>query len=1641
MQVCVSYVLHEHTHLSDFLRDLRSRSAFIKPFLIACSTRNPKFAGNAVSCLQRLIVANALPQDALGDVLDALRDCSTLALDIQLKVLQALPSLLQNYAVVLSGQLLIATFQICFLLHSNKTAVVTNLAAAALQQLISLTFEKSAGDRNGLEEDVSPSVVPIADGMIQIFGSRSDSYNIFDDICLLTEGQKPKHIHGAVILQTFGLELVESVLANHADVLATQPEDTQILRIRLMPLLAKILSEKASFSLTVRAMRLVRLILSSLLSQLISESEVLLSLLNHMLDPDAASPWKRAICLEVFKTLHANPALIRSIYAQFDDAEEKRNIVRDHLGSLVRLASEKPAVIGLGQQSSIPSIPTDESGEQAALQAGGLVGSIGASIDTIDINTSGISNRWSALKVPFIEQLDKSEPSQLPATYIYSLALTCLTSFEEGLARFLLPFTVPPKKKPKRRAIKSHATSQETDAVESAHPSDEERSHHQGRKSAINPLSLSNHPQYNEISTSAHMIDHCWPALLAASSTFLNASMDSENFHVLIRSFQKFTQIAGLLGFSTPRDAFLTTLGKHALPSSQGTKVASTPLLNSYDVSDKDDVIENSRDASLTPSLSSFRRRQSIDMDPPVINSRHLLCLRALLNLGVALGPVLHKAWTIILEVLQQADLLMSALGSGRRKQRSRQKPESTPIVTNDEDDSKDLGFEATAAETAASRLFESTAELTNGAFLDHLECLCDLLNKVSVLEPESKDRSTILSPSPGVRKHERVRSVSGRSADYSAQHLEGGFILEKLKVVVECNVRRLAHPESEENGWDLLSMTLMKFVSSSDELFDLRVGSTILLNEMLVLTAVSDDVNSHRQLEANRARSLRDLLHVTNTLYVNSEKSSNSSEQCEIEIHRSALESLHAILEHCGDSLTRGWTEVFDIILSAFKSSSNPSSGKALSVKARSPVLIRSSFVSLELICSDFLSSIPFSNLHQLLTTLYCFSAQTYDLNVSLITATYFRTLSDYLMKDNEIIVFDDISAEQLRVPREAPNKKHDLPSTPLLWLSLLAQLTKLSKDSRIEPRHSALRTIFRILDAHSDRVSHSSFRRLYDFVIAPLLEANQLEYITASQDEGEELYKSGIGEWNKTAVVLIEGVTRIFSQWFDSLRTQSYLSSMFLDLIGRLQEYLERKVLIVSKAIFGGISKMLAEVEDQMAVDLAIIESIWKLWDEHSPVNHAAQNNQIEDNNEALLAHLYCLGQLLRLSGQKLEAGHAKVVMKQLEISIQRANAPAYSTDFDSMTAVQKAVLESMKMLPSVNYDCDVRLLGLISKLVNMAYVPRQPGQPAHASYIALSKASMAFLEAFIGRYMENNRTQFLSVMPSSALSAVYEPIRLKYKWQRTGREPSTWKTATKTAVAIIQMLAPSVDRSSSDGQDFWEMAVKAMSAIISADCEACINKETILQDQAFDIDAFSAIVPFFMPALGDPKIADSLCKKFSEGLFQNSLVHEPNPDDLARPGEDLLQGLERDHFGRVKDLYPSPRSKMSYLVLDQLFDLVAVHDRSEEQKRLAKAAYPYLILRIGITLKTYVLDQPLRGRMPQPRSQKNEMLYILKTIMNLSIEPAACGDGQEVYSGHKAHLKRLYPFILKALKAAWRDEVMTNALQDVLESMPWN
>lgn len=79
--------------------------------------------------------------------------------DIQLKILQALPSLLQNYSAEIRGDALSSVLQICSSLQSAKNFAVSNTAAATLQQLVIVVFDRVASEDGMIRPGFSVFIV------------------------------------------------------------------------------------------------------------------------------------------------------------------------------------------------------------------------------------------------------------------------------------------------------------------------------------------------------------------------------------------------------------------------------------------------------------------------------------------------------------------------------------------------------------------------------------------------------------------------------------------------------------------------------------------------------------------------------------------------------------------------------------------------------------------------------------------------------------------------------------------------------------------------------------------------------------------------------------------------------------------------------------------------------------------------------------------------------------------------------------------------------------------------------------------------------------------------------------------------------------------------------------------------------------------------------------------------------------------------------------------------------------------------------------------------------------------------------------------------------------------------------------------
>lgn len=517
-----------------------------------------------------------------------------------------------------------------------------------------------------------------------------------------------------------------------------------------------------------------------------------------------------------------------------------------------------------------------------------------------------------------------------------------------------------------------------------------------------------------------------------------------------------------------------------------------------------------------------------------------------------------------------------------------------------------------------------------------------------------------------------------------------------------------------------------------------------------------------------------------------------------------------------------------------------------------------------------------------------------------------------------------------------------------------------------------------------------------------------------------------------NETAVIMVGGVSKLISQNLESMVSSPNFSELWSQLLVYFSGLLNRKVLEISTAVCIGVTKILAEIEDIGKLDQSSTAKLWDLWEGGIPVFHRDNSQRKKGNQDSVVAYLELLHQMFRFIGPGMELEQVKIVTERLHSCVVHSDSAAYIADIDRMAPVQKFALNSLRNIPTEIPGALYRLVDSIAGFVILAY--EGGDETKSQSYVALSKAAMDLLRTCLLDHMTNGKIRDPKLV-TRALDALKTPLRLKYQWRREGKEPSPWRKATTTSLTILEAIVP-ILKPAPEAPDFWSAVIEISSCITSADTDSCNNPASIPQDQKFDIAAHIRMRALITPLLGLSSVPEPSRRAYAASIFSNSIIHIPHPDDLARPGQDLLQGLQSTHIGRTQDLPPTPRSELSYLLLDELFSLVSVRESTSEQLRLARAAAPFLILRAGITIKAYTHDQPLRGRMPQPWSQKKELLYILRKLVELNSEPGAIPDAPGITSPRKKHLHRLYGLTVQATGITEGDDEVREALREFLK-----
>ncbi|KAJ5544887.1 hypothetical protein N7461_007191 [Penicillium sp. DV-2018c] len=1655
--------------------DLIRKPNFVEPFIIACRTGHAKLAGIGVICLQRLIASRALPSSRLKDVLRGLKETTSLSLDIQLKILQSLPSLLQFYSNELRGELLADALEICATLQASKMIAVSSTAAATLQQLVVSTFERVSTE-DKLSDDSKPTTNVVVDGQSLDIGYFAyDALQLLDDLCRLIDGEQLQFLRTRTLSPTFVLELIESVLLSSGRLFVGHPELSQVLRVRLLPLTVRCLSERYSFAQTVRVARILLLLLRRYMSLLTAECEMALSLITHLVEPDGTAPWKRLICMEVFKGLYSEPGVVRLIYTLYDGEDGRKNILRDHMAALVRLASEKPALIGVSNQSTVPSRAdhtrtTTE--DQITLETGGVAGVIGSTVPPSELSVPGISTQWSVVRTPYIELLDKTDPPIPPETYIYSLVLNCISSFAEGLAKFILPLTVPDLKQRRKNRLMNSA--QGPDSARSSHDFTAEpvrvRSSSPTKKAhvPINPLDLQSHVQYSAIKTCAGIIEDCWPAVLAACSTFLRASMDDEYYHNLVRAFQKLAHVAGLLRLSVPRDAFLTTLGKAATPASAG---GSKPQNASTTGTQHSDILQKKRkSADLSTPNSLDSAGNAADGSPVSLSTRNLLCMRALLNLGIALGPILDQpAWSIIFETLQYTGVVVGMSSSAMVKSASG--TGEAPATPGNDVPTANLGTEVIAVQAASSKMLESTSDFPSASFEELLLALLNLSTftehsrrQIDPQEVSEMPQSPQSSRAPG-RLHQGSGRVSYTVGKSRMQDEELKFVLEKGNELAKANLGRFSSLEDDDSkAWELLTQSFISVSANTTVSPNLRLQASATLNSLVFSTMRQRDEDDEKIYNQLQIRNLETLKAQVASLYASDMHASKSLPTTVIEIHEQSLEVLRNILEQYAETFMDGWHLVFGLISGVFQPTSDAENGNGSSTLAErrtsalpaGPRLVRAAYKSLHLVASDFLSLLPASCLWSLVNAFSSFASQSQDFNISLTTTSFFWNVSDFLQGQIEQISIDhvDASVSEEQLAKLARDEDPSV-SRNSLWLLLLLRIVYITTDSRPEIRNSAVHTLLRIFDAYGQQLSPKAWRLCLNMILFKMIEG--MEATLQAKSNQSDTKPDELKAWIETTVVMIKGLSNLITNFFETLVRDEEFDLSWKRLLKYLQGLVDLHVLDFSEATFSSLSAILLRVQNPGEISNDALECAWLLWRNGHPADDDATLDLDQPNQEAALAYLSTFQQLYRLYKDQLTTEHVETVLRHLRSLLWNSVAPRYSPDVDRPSAVQASIIDCLKSLCLEKEDSQPAILQCLAELSDSALTKLSPGSDTRRpTFVAFSKSTIDLINWYISEF-GIKQDVFTNGALATTLKHLSALIAQKYTWQGKDRPPYLWQKATTASLNVLQVSVPYVEqqytsKNSPETSNFWARIVETTHGIVSANGP----KPQQPTDETFDIEAFTRLKTLILPSLGAPQIPDPIRRDFALALFHSSFIYDPLRFDLPTTSLTTapLKNIHTVRPGRTFDPPPTQRPAMAYVLVDTLFELAAAppplskskgkaeteDENASPQILLARSIAPYLLLRCAISLKSYIADQPLRGLMPQPTPARKDLLHLLMRMVELRSEPSGIpeppsvrtGFGGEGVARYRKHLEWIYPLVVRAVQVAGRERDDGRVLQ---------
>lgn len=1607
------------------------------PLVQGCDTKDTKIIKCCLQIMQRLITQRVVDAKGARYITDTLWSLMESGIE-EVKVLQSVTLLLTTNTIV-HGETLSKILVLCFRLHFAKNSTTINTAGATVRQLVSLVFERVVAEEEQLSASADSKQASTAASSLTAakldelkVGSSAapkglppcaaDAFLLFQDLVQLVNADQPYWLLGMTeMTRTFGLELLESVLAQFSSVFYKNAEFSFLLKERVCALVIKLFSpnikyrssvpasihqatpfDKPYFPISMRLLRVVSVLIQRYHVLLVTECEIFLSLIVKFLDPDKPV-WQRALALEVLHKMTVQPALINSFCECYDLKRHTTSIFKDIVNSLG--AYVQSLFILQQLQGTMPL---------SVLPGGGLT-TVGGGLGGPGISPqAGFLTRtlWLPIVVTFpagqtkscyLEMLEKIEPPSIPDGYGISMAYACLLDIIRSM----------------QISIGVDIVQEQQQAIGDG-PQIEEHSNEVDVATPAN--SVGPEPtQFRNKVLDQQLIESSWCGILAALCPLMEASTDEAVTETILKAMQTYAALCGQLELSTPRDAFITAICKASLPPHYALTVLNTVAAAGMQLGNTTGGATGySEAAAAAAAAAATDYRQQVvavgtplptasipvgtQQGPVMLTAKNLQAMRALLSLAHCHGGILGTAWHLVLTTLQHLVWILglkpstggSLKAGGRAGGGSSASANATAaaavnaniaasnasaVMAASSDNANAVITTAVMADLPVlsqmlSKLFESSQYLDDVALHHLINALCKLSQEAMELAYSNREPSLFAV----------------------AKLLETGIVnMGRVPVLWRPLTNHLLevchHPHIRMREWGVEAVTyLVKSALHYKHAVPLRDNQklqTLLLGPLAELSAVPHGDVRQRQLEC-------------------------------------VLQILHG----AGETLTHGWPLILGII------------GAVSDHQGEN--LIRIAFQCLQLVITDFLPVMPWRCLPLCVDTVSKFGSQIQELNISLTAVGLMWNISDYFHQNQAKL--SAILGEDAPLP--------DFPGTPnmpgfdRLWMCLYSRLSGLCVDGRPAVRKSAGQTLFSTISAHGSLLRPATWQAVLWQVLFPLLDkVGQLSSSASSEkvDSGANILihhsrNTAQKQWAETQVMTLSGVARVFNTKRQLLQALGDFQRAWSVLLGHIERSALTKNNEVSFAALKAFQEILylnkaapkqpvvsAGAGDDNAAQMnhpnnkEVWAIAWHIW-LRIGTSIAAGNADTAAAEEAYVpsqAFLTALIQIFPSVYQHIKAEFTIEDLKKLCVVLTSAvslpvsgesNPYILSTGNEfSLSALHDGALHAVELLQkeTVTHNHSKMLPEIFRQLLvfsrfSCSADPKQIS-PSNANigsdwlatnYIPFGEKALSAAVSLYRICADNNAVVAGSVL-YELIQALHVPLALKYDCP----SGSTWKLAANSLITVLSIGLP-VARSLPHVQSLqysgmWEELAVTLNDFLFPNTCASADRglDEIVADEAIDCQLIELLRTQVLPY--SSAIPKEFCLKVVVLLNRGS-IHSATSANLDLEAEltlreefaktcfeTLLQFSLVDEDVSGEQIADAIKGKGgAVLALDSA---ATIPMENELAGRLAVTA---LLHRFQDVLRKYIEDEKQSGKCPLPRYRLSEISFVLKAVTTVIV-----------------------------------------------------